>query len=1210
MKLTNVHIRKIRDAILAAYDEEDFDELLRFDLNRNRIDITTASGMKNRILAVIDVAHKQGWLAELVVAACESRPHSKELTSLRAEIETAISSNITNPDTISPLNIVSPNRLGNSTSSAEMSFRSDWGDAPDATSFEGRANELSQLEQWVRVERCRLIGVLGIGGIGKTSLVSKAGYNVQDDFEYVIWRSLSIAPPPKSLFTDILLFLVEKEDNFVSMEEEKLVRLVIDELRRKRCLLIIDNVESVFSIGEGVGRYRPGYESLARFFSLVGSTNHNSCLVLTSREKPLEIVQMEGANSPVRSMYLPGVSQEEGRTILQDKQLIGSDEEWHVFIEKYSGNPLALRLASEFIKETLDGDLSAFIKEETIALVNIEDILDQQIARLPEDQVEILYWLSINREALDIDTILGDVIPMKPRMQLLEVINSLIRRSLTQRINKKFTLQNVVMEYMTDRLVSEVVSFFTSNTNIDDFNQEAWKMLRSHALMKATAKEYVRIAQQNLIIKSITDRAINSVGRNAFESRIEELIQIIKEGRARHYGYIIGNIINILVVAGFDMKGRVFSGMNIWQAFLQDIELHNVDLSKSNLSKSVFSETFGRVLTVSFNPTGTLLAAGTANGDIRVWRVAEFKQILSFQAHDNWIRAVAFSPDNKFLVSGSEDWTVRLWDIQDGSHIGTLIGHKGWVWSIAFDSYGRRLASSSEDGTVYIWDAHNHETITVLSDTETPIRSVIFGPNDETIAAGGEDKIVRLWSANDYTLLQRLTGHEGQIRTISFSSNGKLLATGSEDKTVRLWDIETGECVKVINGPFGRVRSVNFNSDGSHLAIGGENVLYIWDIHNEMFVRNLPGHRDRIRSVAYSPDNITLASGSDDLTVRLWDTTTGQCIVTLRGYNSRVRSIDCSPRNSSLISSGEDGALRIWDITTGICLRTIPAHKSQVWVVALSPIGDIAASGGDDSTVRLWDLRTSQLIHELHGHASQIWGIAFSPTGRLVASASDDRTVRLWDVNTGELHQVLIGHKSWVWSVCFDPTDQSLFSSSGDRTIIAWDLLSAQPKKTFMGHTGQVFSVTLATDRRLLASGGEDQTVRVWDIVTGECLHILRGHTNWIWSVAYTNSLGLLASGSGDHTIRIWNISDGTCVRVLEGHNSRIWSTSFSADGSLLISASDDGDIIIWDTVSGDKVRTLRNKRLYEGMNIAGVSGLTTAQKLSLQTLGATESPL
>jgi hypothetical protein len=52
----------------------------------------------------------------------------------------------------------------------KIAFSEDWGEAPDISAFYGRMEELTQLEQWMVHDRCRLVALLGMGGIGKTAL--------------------------------------------------------------------------------------------------------------------------------------------------------------------------------------------------------------------------------------------------------------------------------------------------------------------------------------------------------------------------------------------------------------------------------------------------------------------------------------------------------------------------------------------------------------------------------------------------------------------------------------------------------------------------------------------------------------------------------------------------------------------------------------------------------------------------------------------------------------------------------------------------------------------------------------------------------------------------------------------------------------------------------------------------------------------------------
>lgn len=127
--------------------------------------------------------------------------------------------------------------------------RVDWGEAVDVSQFCGRQVPLATLGQWVVQDRCRLIAIVGIGGIGKTMLVTQLTQRLVDanQFEVVVWRSLRQAPPLVDFLTDLMQAIEPQQS---PVQPDAMMRQLLEQLRRHRCLLILDNVEAILCDGE------------------------------------------------------------------------------------------------------------------------------------------------------------------------------------------------------------------------------------------------------------------------------------------------------------------------------------------------------------------------------------------------------------------------------------------------------------------------------------------------------------------------------------------------------------------------------------------------------------------------------------------------------------------------------------------------------------------------------------------------------------------------------------------------------------------------------------------------------------------------------------------------------------------------------------------------------------------------------------------------
>src|SRR5262249_45242719 len=151
------------------------------------------------------------------------------------------------------------------------------------------------------------------------------------------------APECSELVADCLTFFSETPPTEFPPLLEQRINQLIARLQERRCLLVLDNLEALLEVEDPVGNYRPGYQGYGRLIERLGEAVHQSCVVLTSREKPREIEAAEGLRGPVRSLRLVGLPQEAARSLMEDKDLHGDSSAWQQLITTYAGNPLALK---------------------------------------------------------------------------------------------------------------------------------------------------------------------------------------------------------------------------------------------------------------------------------------------------------------------------------------------------------------------------------------------------------------------------------------------------------------------------------------------------------------------------------------------------------------------------------------------------------------------------------------------------------------------------------------------------------------------------------------------------------------------------------------------------------------------------------------------------------------------------------------------------
>ncbi|BDA68189.1 hypothetical protein CAL7716_023550 [Calothrix sp. PCC 7716] len=372
------------------------------------------------------------------------------------------------------------------------SVKQDWGEAVDVSIFYGRSHELKQLQDWV-VEGSRLIVLLGMAGVGKTTLSVKLAHSFQDDFEFIIWRSLLCEPPLELIVSQLIKFLAPPGIEIDSTIEVAISQL-IEYLRNARCLIVLDSIDTILAgdINKNQNdsstlstiQYRPGYEGYGELIRRLGESKHQSCVLLTSREKPQAIAALSGESLPVKALKLTGLNHLDSLSILRAKGLNNlKDEEATTLIDWYAGNPLFLKLVATAIQELFDGNVYEFLQQGTVVFGEIRAVLDEQFERLSHIEKQVMYWLALNRNFVSVRKLQKDILPRVPQRSILEAIELLQRRSLIERYSSTFSQSPVLIEYIAERLIEE---------NMRSGNTQITSLLINHPIFETQLKNYIR----------------------------------------------------------------------------------------------------------------------------------------------------------------------------------------------------------------------------------------------------------------------------------------------------------------------------------------------------------------------------------------------------------------------------------------------------------------------------------------------------------------------------------------------------------------------------------------------------------------------------------------------------------------------------------------------------------------------------------------------
>lgn len=433
--------------------------------------------------------------------------------------------------------------------------------------FYGRTEEIATLTNWCVVKRCRLILLIGMGGMGKTTLAGEIAAQSSGKFDRIVWRSLVDAPPIKVLCLDLLQSLDSQGLVDVPDTLGGQIELLIASLSQDRCLLIFDNVESILAGQIQCGQYLADYDGYDRLFRAIGGLPHQSCAILTSREKPHTIARLEIVNPQlVKTLNIDGMAPVAAHEFVQSHGCPALPEwMWQEVHAHYNGNPLALKIATIAAVEMTGGgekmlELYPLMRDGKLRFQSIDDSLSRQFDRLSEIEQQLVYWLAIEREPITGKELRANLAihPHAPG-EIINALQSLARRCMAVCANssqdrfhqRKWSIQPVMTAYVTrrliDRFVTEIGLDSSTNIQITDI-QDRFFHLNHYAIVQLKAKDSIRQTQRQLILQPTIARLMTSWSHTADLSHyLQQISANWQDLDPPAPGYLVTNVVNLLM---------------------------------------------------------------------------------------------------------------------------------------------------------------------------------------------------------------------------------------------------------------------------------------------------------------------------------------------------------------------------------------------------------------------------------------------------------------------------------------------------------------------------------------------------------------------------------------------------------------------------------------------------------------------------------------
>jgi WD40 repeat protein len=532
-------------------------------------------------------------------------------------------------------------------------------------------------------------------------------------------------------------------------------------------------------------------------------------------------------------------------------------------------------------------------------------------------------------------------------------------------------------------------------------------------------------------------------------------------------------------------------------------------------------------------PQGARILSGSDDGTVRIWELADGKQVASV-AMGGPVTSVAASPDSQRYAATGANHLARLWNAKDNAQLAEMKGE------LRANRLVAKLTADDAEAKAVVTAAMNAIPAaekSLTEKTEAQKKATEGKAAAEKTAGEMAEKVKAAQAAydaakkaaddkKDDAALQKAAADADKALKDAQAAAKK----ADDDKAVAVKALEQADKAvqeattavakaktdheasvnvqKAVEATLGTakaqaaekekpLRAIRFSRDGKELAVAGDMpTISTFDGTSGAPLGTLDGHTGPVLALAFGPGR-SLVSGAADQTAKVWNLNPPWTLTAVLGpkpeapldlndsiFVSRVLCLDFSDDGTLLAAGGGDpsrsGELMIWDVAQKIPARNLEnAHSDTVFGVEFSHDGKSLLSGAADKFVKIHDVATGKLVKSFEGHTNHVMDVTWRHGDKQAASAGADNAIKIWNVETGEQARTIGGYNKQVTAIQFMGRGANLVSCGGDKTVRFHTADNGNNFRNFAGSTDFMFAAAASDDEKIVVAAGQDGVLRI-----------------------------------------------------------------------------------------------------------------------------------